>query len=256
MKTLCNQAFPKAEDIRETLKLKFEKEHQEYLNHLTEVANQNKGEEIGTHNSQASNHDQESRRSGTEGEATWKLDPNWQHNKGGQGQVMEMEIPSAPSAPYADIILERLPGQLPAEHLPAFDRNSKPSRFMSPMDSGLREVIVPGDLIDVFLKCAEKNTDNNIETCGFLTGRILGGRLVITDLIIPKQDGTSDSCTAKGDEEYLLIQDNLDLITFGWIHTHPSQTAFLSSVDMHSQFCYQQMMPEALAIVCAPRKNQ
>ena len=37
----------------------------------------------------------------------------------------------------------------------------------------------------------------------------------------------------------------------GWIHTHPTQSAFLSSVDLHMQYSYQQMLPEALAIVCS-----
>ena len=40
------------------------------------------------------------------------------------------------------------------------------------------------------------------------------------------------------------------------IHTHPSQTAFLSSVDLHNHLPYQLMLPEAVAIVCAPRKNE
>ena len=40
------------------------------------------------------------------------------------------------------------------------------------------------------------------------------------------------------------------------IHTHPSQTAFLSSVDLHTQLSYQLMLPEAIAIVIAPKHNQ
>jgi STAM-binding protein len=35
--------------------------------------------------------------------------------------------------------------------------------------------------------------------------------------------------------------------------THPTQTAFLSSVDMHTHFAYQKMLPEAVAIVCSPK---
>jgi len=42
-----------------------------------------------------------------------------------------------------------------------------------------------------------------------------------------------------------------DLI--GWIHTHPSQTAFLSSVDIHTQFYYQKLLPETVAIVYSPK---
>lgn len=96
-----------------------------------------------------------------------------------------------------------------SQNHPGFDRTTKPNRFLSPMNSGLREVVIPGDLITTFLRCADKNTENNVETCGFLTGRILQGKLVITDLIIPKQDGTSDSCLAKGDEEYIMVQDRV-----------------------------------------------
>ena len=40
------------------------------------------------------------------------------------------------------------------------------------------------------------------------------------------------------------------------IHTHPSQTSFLSSVDLHTQLSYQLMLPEAVAIVMAPKFNQ
>jgi proteasome lid subunit RPN8/RPN11 len=37
----------------------------------------------------------------------------------------------------------------------------------------------------------------------------------------------------------------------GWIHTHPAYDVFLSSVDMHNQYEYQNMLPEVLAIVCS-----
>ncbi|KAK4388399.1 AMSH-like ubiquitin thioesterase 3 [Sesamum angolense] len=49
----------------------------------------------------------------------------------------------------------------------------------------------------------------------------------ITTLIIPKQESTSDS-------------------------THPTQTCFMSSVDLHTHYSYQVMLPEAIAIVMAP----
>jgi len=47
-----------------------------------------------------------------------------------------------------------------------------------------------------------------------------------------------------------------DAITVGWIHTHPTQTAFLSSPDLHTQFGYQKLFAEAIAIVCAPLYHQ
>ncbi|MEE6485536.1 hypothetical protein FKM82_014318 [Ascaphus truei] len=39
------------------------------------------------------------------------------------------------------------------------------------------------------------------------------------------------------------------------ILTHPTQTAFLSSVDLHTHCSYQLMLPEAIAIVCSPKHN-
>lgn len=74
--------------------------------------------------------------------------------------------------------------------------------------------------------------------------------------MVPKQSGTSDSCCANNEEELAIEQENLDLITVGWIHTHPSQRSFLSSIDLHTHAPYQKMLPEAIAIVVAPSTNE
>ncbi|XP_048322831.1 AMSH-like ubiquitin thioesterase 2 isoform X3 [Ziziphus jujuba] len=78
------------------------------------------------------------------------------------------------------------------------------------------------------------------------------GTLYVTTLIIPKQESTSSTCLAINDEEIFAIQNERSLIPVGWIHTHPSQSCFLSSVDLHTQYSYQVMVPEAFAIVMAP----
>lgn len=39
------------------------------------------------------------------------------------------------------------------------------------------------------------------------------------------------------------------------IHTHPTQSCFMSSLDLHSHASYQVMLAEAVAIVCAPKHN-
>lgn len=146
---------------------------------------------------------------------------------------------------------------------PGVDRSSKPTfdHFTSigvPGNNkgGLRDVFVPSDLVRKFLGVAEHNTMKNIETCGILAGKLSKNAFYISHVLIPKQAGTSDSCVAEDEEDILMYQDPRDLITLGWIHTHPSQTAFLSSVDMHNQYGYQAMLPEAIAIVCAPKFNE
>jgi len=71
-------------------------------------------------------------------------------------------------------------------------------------------------------------------------------------LIIPKQEGTAHSCQAVNEEEIHAVLSEQSLYPAGWIHTHPSQTCFLSSIDLHTQYSYQVMLPEAVAIVVAP----
>lgn len=46
--------------------------------------------------------------------------------------------------------------------------------------------------------------------------------------------------------------DSRGIITLGWVHTHPRQTCFLSSVDLHTHCGYQSMLEEAVAVVLAP----
>ncbi|XP_036322721.1 STAM-binding protein-like [Rhagoletis pomonella] len=138
---------------------------------------------------------------------------------------------------------------------PSFDRSQKPQfeRSDSLLAGSLRTVMIPGNTMDVFLQLAQSNTTKNIETCGILAGHLAQNHLFITHIIIPKQQGTPDSCNTMHEEEIFDVQDQQNLITLGWIHTHPSQTAFLSSVDLHTHCSYQMMMPEAIAIVCAPK---
>ncbi|XP_050343922.1 STAM-binding protein-like A [Nymphalis io] len=120
----------------------------------------------------------------------------------------------------------------------------------------LRAVRVPAALLARFLALAAANTARNVELCGILAGILERDQLKITHVVVPKQTGTADSCSTNNEEEIFHYQDQHNLITLGWIHTHPTQTAFLSSVDLHTQCSYQLMMPEAIAIVCAPKYNE
>jgi len=115
-----------------------------------------------------------------------------------------------------------------------------------------REVILPGVLMEKFLMFSAANTKADIETCGILCGNQKNNKLYITHVIVPPQHATSNTCVTSGEEKLIQVQIEKDLLTLGWIHTHPTQTCFLSSVDLHTQLSYQIMMPESLAIVLAP----
>lgn len=146
------------------------------------------------------------------------------------------------------------PMHLPMLGPPLIDRSLKPSAAKSNA-YGWSTVRLSFQLARRFLQLAEVDTQFNRETCGSLCGRVVGGEFHITDLVVPKQSGTSDSCTAYKEEELFEYVEQHNLMVLGWIHTHPTQTAFLSSVDLHTQLSYQIMLPEAIAIVCSPKFN-
>ncbi|KAG7445371.1 Mov34-domain-containing protein, partial [Guyanagaster necrorhizus] len=119
----------------------------------------------------------------------------------------------------------------------------------------LKHVNLPRECLPRFLAIAKVNTMINRETCGLLLGKDKGHKFVVTTMLIPKQHSTSDTCTMDGEELVLRFTEERNLITLGWIHTHPTQTCFMSSVDLHTHSGFQRMLPESFAVVCAPRHN-
>ncbi|KAF2155167.1 JAB1/MPN domain-containing protein [Myriangium duriaei CBS 260.36] len=132
-------------------------------------------------------------------------------------------------------------------------------RSVNTTESGtpLRPLFIPTELRERFLSLAAFNTSANLETCGILCGSLISNALFISHLVIPGQTSTSDTCdtTEAGDAALFDYVDSRNLMVCGWIHTHPSQTCFLSSRDLHTTVGYQVMMPESVAIVCAPSRS-
>lgn len=121
---------------------------------------------------------------------------------------------------------------------------------------GLRTLTLPSKAVDEFAKLAAPNTyagDRGVETCGVLAGVERGGGLSVTHIILPPQTGQPDDCEVTDDEALLGYCLKHQLTAVGWIHTHPSQDCFLSALDLHTHAGYQSCLPEAIAIVVAPR---
>ncbi|XP_041025792.1 AMSH-like ubiquitin thioesterase 3 [Juglans microcarpa x Juglans regia] len=129
---------------------------------------------------------------------------------------------------------------------------AKSSQDGMPNSESYQHLHIPVKMMEDFLRLARANTQKNLETCGVLAGLLKNKVFHITSLIIPKQESTADSCQTLNEEEIFEVQDKLSLFQLGWIHTHPSQTCFMSSVDLHTHYSYQVMLPEAIAIVMAP----
>ncbi|KAF2716197.1 hypothetical protein K431DRAFT_279463 [Polychaeton citri CBS 116435] len=184
-------------------------------------------------------------------------------------ETMSWDQLPAPARPAKDDFVS--PPSLPPKQTPSRDTPSPPtSRPHMPAhkytitssattESGhpLRSLLLPPDLRAKFLSLAAANTSRNLECCGILCGTLVANALTITHLIMPSQTSTTDTCdtTPEGDNALFDYCDENSLLVCGWIHTHPTQSCFLSSRDCHTTSGYQVMLPEAIAIVCAPRSK-
>lgn len=131
----------------------------------------------------------------------------------------------------------------------------KPSAYLE-NGTPLRTIFLPPNLRHRFLSLALPNTRANLETCGVLCGTLISNALFVSKLVIPEQESTSDTCETVNESGLFDYVDGEDLMVLGWIHTHPTQTCFMSSRDLHTHCGYQVMMPESIAIVCAPSKGE
>lgn len=138
---------------------------------------------------------------------------------------------------------------------PPPDRGDRAALALTEDGLPLRNVVIPRGLTNEFLKRAHPNTRKGIETCGLLMAKLVRNEFVITHLLIPKQEGTVDTCHTTDEVEQFMFQDEHDLLTVGWIHTHPEFSCFMSSLDLHTHSSYQSMLAEAIAIVCAPHED-
>ena len=144
--------------------------------------------------------------------------------------------------------------QHPNQSDTARDYTFEPSAYLE-NGNPLRTVFLPPTLRDHFLQIAAPNTRNNLETCGMLCGTLVSNALFISHVVIPEQESTSDTCETVNESAFFDYCASEDLMVLGWIHTHPTQTCFMSSRDLHTHCGYQIMMAESIAIVCAPSKN-
>lgn len=153
-----------------------------------------------------------------------------------------------------DIVHQKPPRSGDASELKPSGFTFKPAAHLE-NGTALRTIFLPPDLRLQFLKIASPNTQANRETCGILCGTLISNALFISKLVIPDQESTSDTCEMINESELFDYVDGEDLLVLGWIHTHPTQTCFMSSRDLHTHGGYQVMLPESIAIVCAPSKG-
>ncbi|KAG8370489.1 hypothetical protein BUALT_Bualt14G0122100 [Buddleja alternifolia] len=173
-------------------------------------------------------------------------DGRWFAEESNLQQVNELEnndfqlgIIRQPSPP--PVLAQVQPELLPISPSRVADQRPGPPKLSQdglPSSISYQDLHIPVKMMEDFLRLARENTRKNLETCGVLAGSLRNRVFHITALIIPKQESTSDSV--------------LHTPKFISESTHPTQTCFMSSVDLHTHYSYQIMLPEAIAIVMAP----
>ncbi|CEP14054.1 hypothetical protein [Parasitella parasitica] len=266
LKTLNKNCLEALESL-ETMKPALEKAYNSYIKKIYDARKAEQDASIAQQTTLWQSQQQKHSADMSNGSDDWNLQDALKgvvgvgYNEGQQFtyHAQQQQIDTPPHLPPKPSNLPILPPkyQYPAIKGPHFPQRSKWMTEKPSTERGepLRKMLLPEGIHAKFLSIAQKNTNNKIETCGILAGTLKNNVLKITTLIIPKQTGTSDTCTTENEEDLFDIQDKHDLLTFGWIHTHPTQSCFLSSVDLHTHCSYQLMLPEAIAIVCAPAQS-
>lgn len=171
-----------------------------------------------------------------------------------QAHLSRSATPPVPAARALEPVSRSSTATPPASEPQPSNFTFKPSAYL---ESGtpLRTIFLPPDLRTTFLKIASPNTRANLETCGILCGTLISNAWFISRLVIPEQENTSDTCEMINEGALFDYCDGEDLIVIGWIHTHPTQSCFMSSRDLHTHSGFQVCMPESIAIVCAPSQT-
>jgi STAM-binding protein len=170
--------------------------------------------------------------------------------------LAELDAPPPPPKPSTPPPLVEAPDTSPSSLAPnpAVDPRKYAFRPSARTERGqpLRTIFLSPRVRSRFLTIALANTRRNLETCGILCGRLISNAFFVLKLVIPEQEATSDTCDTVNESALFDYCDENDLMTLGWIHTHPSQTCFMSSRDLHTHGGYQVQLAESIAIVCAP----
>lgn len=126
-----------------------------------------------------------------------------------------------------------------------------------------REIQLPGPLISAFIDKAWKNSPEN-EFMGWLTGTISSRKkkpnmVVVDGLFIPLQISDATSVQEAPNSPFpmamLKHMESSKSVVVGWVHSHPTFSAFFSSVDQHTMWALQKDLPEAFGVVVDSKKE-
>lgn len=119
------------------------------------------------------------------------------------------------------------------------------------MPNGDDKILIRTSAIAKMLKFDKEHPGK--ETIGLLIGHKSGNDLIVDEIRIGEQIGNAVH-TQLTDEEMIKAATDISQredgrVIVGWIHTHPTFSAFLSGTDVATQSLYQKFFPDAIAVV-------
>jgi hypothetical protein len=127
---------------------------------------------------------------------------------------------------------------LPVKYAEATSQALSASEEKKRGTSRLKQVLYPKELIDGFVSFAAPNTRKHIETCGLLCGVQSSTMYMISQVVIPPQTGTADTCAMFQYDKIAKYAHGNKLLVLGWIHTHPDYACcFIEFVDVFLERC-------------------
>ena len=164
------------------------------------------------------------------------------HAKEHQPLEVEIEQHHWPNSPFPDT--------------PGLTSKRKRNKTKGPSNSQSQTKIVcySPEILTVFKIKSRKNSLEDKETGAILAGYFDTDKncWVISDLIFPKQKGTSDFYKEREENVYHEHILKKKLRQLGTIHSHPNFQSFMSSIDLHMHASIQRYEPSAVAIVYSP----
>lgn len=120
-----------------------------------------------------------------------------------------------------------------------------------------RFFVVNPELLAKFEMISTAFLEENKECLGLLGGTVFEDHIKVSALVIPKQtSNTNISCAMENEVQVDEQLRKRDLKLVGWIHLHPSFSAFFSIIDCKTHFFPQAELNDYLGIVYSPHENK
>ncbi|KMZ57957.1 hypothetical protein ZOSMA_80G00500 [Zostera marina] len=123
---------------------------------------------------------------------------------------------------------------------------------LEPENSSLRKIHISKTMIDDFINIAKPNTEKKLHTGAALLAIAARDVYYVIALYIPLQTSMKDTFEVFREVRMENYCKKYGVVPIGWIHLHPAEQCYLTDIELHNLFRYQEQVREFIAIILAP----